>query len=187
MTNDTSDGELHRLIQSRRTIHDFIPERVPDQALIRRILEVATWSPNHHHTRPWKFYFPGPDSTERICQLHARSSGNNPRASAIRLARWRAMPALLIMSCTASEDTVRAREDYAACCCTVQNMMLLLWQQGVGMKWSTNEIIREPEFHKILGIPSGTEEIVGLFWYGYPATIPKSQHAFPDHCVLELP
>ena len=34
------------------------------------------------------------------------------------------------------------RENYAACCCAAQNLMLYLWRQGIGVKWTTGGITR---------------------------------------------
>lgn len=34
-----------------------------------------------------------------------------------------------------------AREDYAACCCAVQNLCLSLHSQGLGTKWTTGELL----------------------------------------------
>lgn len=188
--NDTiteqSATSLTALIVNRRTIHDFIPDRVPDPERVRTALEAACWAPNHHLTTPWRFYFPGAGAVEKICQLYAEASTGNPRAARIRLARWRAMPAWLIVSCVRSEDARRAREDYAACCCLVQNLMLLLWEQGIGMKWSTNDIIRTDAFFDILGASARAEEVVGLFWYGYPATIPTGRRERAADCIRVL-
>lgn len=178
---------LTELIIKRRTIHDFIAQRVPDPGLVRQALETACWAPNHHLTAPWRFYFPGAEAVEKICQLYAEASAGNPRAARIRLARWRSMPAWLIVSCLRCADARQAREDYAACCCLVQNLMLLLWEQGIGMKWSTNDIVRTDAFCEILGAPKDQEEVVGLFWYGYPAAVPAGRRASAADYMRVLP
>lgn len=184
---DTPSDSLAALISARRTIHDFTAGRVPEQALIRDALEVARWAPNHYLTEPWRFYLPGAESVERICQLYAGLSQGNERAAKIKLARWRAMPGWLVVSCRRSEDARRAREDYAACCCVVQNLMLLLWEQGVGMKWSTDKLVGMAEFYAILGAEPEKEEVVGMFWYGYPATVPTTRRTALEACVQALP
>ena len=60
-------------------------------------------------------------------------------------------------------------EDYAACACAVQNLMLYLWQAGIGVKWTTGQVTRDPRLYEILGVDGDMERVTGLFWYGYPA------------------
>ena len=86
-----------------------------------------------------------------------------------------------------SADGLRDREDYAACCTAVQNFMLYLWKAGVGSKWTTGDITRDPRFHDILGIDPGTESVIGLIWYGYPKITPAQSRKGLDDVLTELP
>ena len=78
----------------------------------------------------------------------------------------------MVVTCAGSDDPLREREDYAACCCAMQNFCLFLWGHGIGVKWSTGAVTREPRFYEILQADPDAESVVGLFWYGYPAEIP---------------
>ncbi len=93
------------------------------------------------------------------------------------------MPGWMVVSCDYSDDDIRAREDYAACCCAVHNIALYLWEHGIGMKWTTGEVTRDHRFFKLLGMDYSQTYVVGLFWYGYPRTIP-TQHRKPVAEVL---
>src|SRR6195952_926267 len=42
-------------IRSRRSIGKVKPDR-PSREKIERMLEAATYAPNHHTTEPWRFY-----------------------------------------------------------------------------------------------------------------------------------
>ena len=64
-------------------------------------------------------------------------------------------------------------ENYAAVCCAIQNLMLVLWEAGVGTKWSTGIITRDDRFYDVLEIDRKQQEIVGLIPYGYPKKIPE--------------
>ena len=46
--------DLHTFLHSRRSIHRFRPNPVP-AAVIRRILETATYAPSAHNDQPWRF------------------------------------------------------------------------------------------------------------------------------------
>ncbi|MHC8441928.1 MAG: nitroreductase family protein [Candidatus Eutrophobiaceae bacterium] len=181
---------LRGLLRSRRTVHSFLPEPIPDRELLLDAIETACQAPNHHLTEPWRYYVLGEQALEELCCLHAeyvRRQGASEEVCARRYKQWRKMPAALMLGCRASADPVRGREDYAACCCAMQNLMLALWEQGVASKWSTSELIAMPECHELIGIDAAQEEIVGLLWCGYAATIPKARRSDFRQFVNELP
>jgi nitroreductase len=79
------------------------------------------------------------------------------------------------------------REDFAACAAAVQTFMLYLWKAGVGSKWTTGDITRDPRFFNIVGVDEKAEKIVGLIWYGYPKLTPAQQRSDLDDVLTELP
>lgn len=177
------------LIRSRRTIHQFQPGTRPDDATLRAALEHAVWAPNHYLTQPWRFYLPGAESKDRICLLNAQlvNEKQGGRAAEIKLKRWREVPGWLVLACQKSENAVTMRENYASCCCVAQNLMLILWDQGIGMKWTTGAVTRDRAFYDIIGADPSAEEVVGLFWYGFPAEIPKAERRPLDEVLTERP
>jgi nitroreductase len=176
------------LIRDRRTIHDFRPEP-PPPALILRALELARWAPNHRMTEPWRFYLLGPETAEAIARLNAERVSRDQGAAAgqAKLDRWRTIPGWLVVTCERSDDPLRAQEDYAACCCAMQNFSLYLWSQGIGVKWTTGGVIREPAFYDLIWVDPALETVVGLFWYGYPAEVPQTVRKPLDESLVRLP
>lgn len=161
-------------IRTRRTIHEFQPDRLPPEEIVLEAMEHAVWAPNHHLTQPWRFRLIGADTKERICRLNAelaRARGGE-RAGEIKLRRWREVPGWLLLTCVQQDDEIRRREDFAACCCAAQLFMLHLWEHGIGVKWTTGDVTRDPRFFSIVGMQPEQESVVGLFWYGYPAEVP---------------
>ena len=181
-------GATAQLILGRRTINRFRPEP-PPRELVREAMDLARWAPNHHLTEPWHFYWLGRRTQAAVVDLNtelvARSKGE--AAAAIKRERWAAMPGWLVVTCERSDDPLRQQEDYAACCCAVHNMALYLWSAGVGMKWTTGAVIREPAFHDLLWIDPDLESVVGLFWYGYPDEAPVQQRKDLSSRLVELP
>ncbi len=164
------------LLRGRRTTHDFLPDRVADE-VIERAIDCARWAPNHHRTEPWRFYLLG-DLARR--QLIARNTElvraeKGERAAEVKRKRWEEVPGWLLMTCLRSDDAFREREDYAACCCAAQNLMLALWAEGVGSKWTTGGLTRDPELFQMLGLQAASEFVVGLFWYGRPVETGEQQ------------
>ncbi len=175
-------------IRNRRTIHEF-QTQLPPRETILEALELARWAPNHRLTEPWRFYWLGPKTIQAIAELNAAlvTKAKGTRAGEIKLKRWQAIPGWIVATSLCHSDAVRAQENYAACCCAIHNIALYLWSQGIGMKWSTGEVIEQPAFYELLQIDSQQERSVGLLWYGYPATIPQQRRKPPDDYVRELP
>jgi nitroreductase len=176
-------------IRARRTIHDFVAGSAPPAALIQSAIEHAVLAPNHYLTRPWRFYLPGPQSVERICALNAdlMRVARGAAAADAKLKRWREIPGWMVLTCVRSDDAVRQREDFAACCCAAQNFSLYLWEQGYGVKWTTGEITRHDAFLDIIGIAAGAEDVVGLFWFGRPKSEPAGARETGSIPLARLP
>ena len=179
---------IAELIRSRRTINFFKPDPPPKE-LVLQALDAARWAPNHHLTEPWRFYLLGRETAEAVARLNARlvMEKKGVAAGEEKLQRWLAMPGYLAVTCVKSDSPVQAREDYAACCCAVQNAMLALWGEGVGCKWGTGVVTRHAEFYDLLWIDPEVEETVGLFFYGYPEEIPVTPRKPLSEVLVELP
>ena len=176
------------LIRSRRTIYLFEPEPPPEAAVLKAI-DLARWAPNHRLTEPWRFYLLGRTTAEAIAHLNAEivTQQRGEDAGRKKRDRWLSMPGWLVVTSHIAADPLVTQENYAACCCAVQNMQLYLWSEGIGMKWTTGKVTRHPGFFDRLGIDPEREKLVGLFWYGYPADIPKGHRKPVEEIVTTLP
>jgi len=184
--DDDSVVAVAELIRGRRTINLFEPEPVATSALLDAI-EVARWAPNHRLTQPWRFYLIGPETAAAVADcwagFEAESKGEAARAA--RLERLGSIPGHFVVTHARDADAVVDLENYAACCCAVQNLMLYLWQRGIGVKWTTGAITRERRLYDLLGIDADAERIVGYFWYGRPRLIgPQRRRAVDEIVVL---
>src|SRR5690606_22191945 len=101
-------------------------------AVLLEAIEVARWAPNHRLTEPWRFYIVGPETKDAITELAAAidAAVKGERAGAARRERMRGIPGFFVLTTRRSVDPLLDREDYAACCCAAQNLMLYLWQCG---------------------------------------------------------
>ena len=59
---------LSTLIKSRRTIHRYLDQAVP-QEIVMEALEAAHFAPNHKHTWPWRFTIVGAETKAKIDQV----------------------------------------------------------------------------------------------------------------------
>jgi nitroreductase len=180
---------LDELMRSRRTVGAFLPEP-PPMALVRRAMELACWAPNHRKTEPWRFHLIGPQTRQSIIELNTRLVAETKGTAEAEKKRqqWSSVPGWLAVTCVISGDDLQQQEDYAACCCAVQNLMLSLWNQGIGTKWSTGGVTRHPEFARLLGHSvTAPEQMVAMLWYGYPRAIPTQTRRPIDEVLRALP
>jgi nitroreductase len=135
------------LLRSRRTIHLFASEPPPRELLLEAI-DLARWAPNHRLTEPWRFYLLGSETAEAVARLNADlvAEKRGEEAGRKKLERWQSMPGWFVVTSRCAEDPITTQENYAACCCAVQNLMLYLWSEGVGVKWGTGAVTRDPRF-----------------------------------------
>ena len=165
-----------QLVRERRTVALFKPEKPPRELLLAA-LEAARWAPNHHLTEPWRFFLLGPGTLTAMIDIAEELTLAKRGAEAAKKRRelMAAVPAWMAVTCRRSEDAFREREDYAACCCAIQNLMLCLWESGVACKWSTGALTRDSRFYGLLGADEAEETVVGLFSMGYPRIVPQQK------------
>lgn len=179
MSEILPDGESRNLrliaerIRARRTTKIFLKQKV-SKDLLRNAIEVARWAPNHHLTEPWHFYLFGDETIAKSIELIRTIVAENKdqELADFKAKSAEAMPGWLLVTCKKSDDELLQREDYASCCCAIQNLTLYLSEAGVACKWTTGLITRDQRFFDFLDIDSGKEFVVGLFWYGYPKVLP---------------
>lgn len=160
---------VHELILTRRTVHDYQPGPLPEGALGRAVT-AAMAAPNHRMTEPWRFVRVGPEGRRALVDISAELKGGPAALGEPALEKLRAKmlnPAELLVVCRVRHDDPDiAHEDYAAVACAVQNTMLSLWSDGVGSKWSTGAVTSDERTYQALGVDPKVEEIVGFLWAG---------------------
>jgi nitroreductase len=175
------------LIRSRRTINLFEAEAVDSRTLIDAI-DLARWAPNHRLTEPWRYYLIGPKALAAVkdCWSAYEAEQKGEAAGAARRKRLDAVPGHFVLTSARHEDENIDRENYAACCCAAQNLMLYLWRRGVGVKWTTGAITRQPSFCEVIGIDDQAERVVGYFWYGLPKLVGEQKRREVGEIVVAL-
>ena len=160
-------------ILGRRTHKHFTGSPVPHEQL-ETLLELATWAPNHRLTEPWRFFVVEatamPALTEAV--LGTISDDSHPKLLRKRELLKQQLPTLgaflAVARTKVPDDDLADREDYAACCCAVQNILLGATAMGYGSFWSSAKVFNRPAVREFLGIPDGLE-LVASIWLGEPA------------------
>ena len=186
-SNTAHAEDFASVLRGRRSIDLFAPDAVGVDKLLAAI-EVARWAPNHRLTEPWRFYVLGRVAMRAVVDLavELEIAAKGERAGPVRRARLEAVPGMFALTSARSDDALLERENYAACCCAAQNLMLYLWRQGIGVKWTTGGITRHQRLYDLLGINAGKESLVGFFWYGVPKVIPAQKRRPVEEIVTKL-
>lgn len=161
--------DAHKTLVSRRTTHTFTTEKISPE-VIDRALHAANHAPCHKLTFPWRFTIAGEQARAHLSELgvHIKASTRPVTEDDAKKIRQKILnPShLLVPSQVRCPDPDQAREDYAACVCAIQNLLLSLTADNVASKWSTGMITRNNDTYRILGINPVVEEIIGFVWVG---------------------
>jgi len=181
------DFDFDTILRTRRTINSFLPTLSDDwESTLEKAIQSAIHAPNHKRTEPWRFHLLGPETIQKVCELNASivAEKKGEKAGKQKLDRWLQMPGWLVVTCKTDntsdnnnnmdDPTGIGREDYAACCCAVQNLCLSLHNSGMGTKWTTGPINFDSRFNDIVGLKEDNEYVVGTIWFGTPETKPDS-------------
>ena len=194
MAEIVPDGESRNLrvlaerIRSRRTTKLFLRQKVSKQ-LVLDAIELARWAPNHHLTEPWHFYMLGDKTIAASIGLLRTIVAETKSAELadFKAKAANAIPGWLVVTCKKSEDELLQQEDYASCCCAIQNLTLYLSEAGIASKWTTGLITRDQRFFDLLEINADNEFMVGLIWYGYPKVLPTQSRKDVANITTEKP
>ena len=150
-------------IRSRRTIGSFADRPVPRDT-VAELIDAARWAPNHKHTEPWRFHVVAGAAREELADAVLAGGGafaKDPRAKLMRAPLF-----IAVTQQAVADDPIRDREDYAACCCAVQNLMLAAHARGLASKWSTGALAESTAAKQWLGIGE-QDRIVAYIYLGW--------------------
>jgi nitroreductase len=178
---------LAERIRGRRTIALFLQTPV-DRQVVLDAIEVARWAPNHHLTEPWHFYLLGEkamkENVELIRQIVTEKKDADKGDFKSKVAGE--IPGWLVLTCKKSDNEIVQREDYASCCCAMQNLMLYLSEAGIGSKWATGPIAEDKRLLAMIVADSEQELVVGILRYGYAKITPTQTRKDIGKIVTEL-
>lgn len=183
--------QFNQVVMSRRSVFKFTQQAVHFSD-IEPLLQAAVMAPNHGLTQPWRFLWLGDVTKMALSEHygHARAlkkvvldAPDFAEHKAAAMARFMAIPAVLMVACRIDEHPTVAEEDYAATCCAVQNLLLAATDSGLGAQWSTHPMIGDAAVLALLGLDAKRMRVVAMVYLGYPAVMPpepprKAVHEF---------
>lgn len=168
------------LIKRRRSIPRFKSDPVP-RDVIEKMLEAATWAPNHHLTEPWEFTVLDGEAKMRFAEIRSRfrlSLFPDPATPPAQKAAEKisedtlATPTIIAVTTKVADDPEVRDDDFAATFIAIQNMMLTASALGVGTYMRTGGLVRDPRLREFLQVPPD-RRIAAIVYLGYPALVPE--------------
>ena len=170
--------DVEKAIRTRRTHKAFGPDPV-DPALLRELLDLASWAPNHHLTNPWRFRVLGPRTRTALMEL---AEAEQP-GSAVKLRR---APTLVAATARMSGEPAQDREDLLASAVAAYIVLLGAHARGLAAYWRTVPLLDDPRARELLRI-APDETPVGLLYLGEPVQEQRVPERAPvEEYVLEL-
>ena len=164
------------IIKQRRSIGQFTQEQ-PARAQIERLLEAATYAPNHYVAEPWHFFVLTGESREKLgeimaASLRARLDVQDSEALQLRLWKERQKPLRApVIITVATKGALRKQEpmieDIEAASAAVQNMLLAAEELGLGTVWRTGDTAYDPLVKRWFGLTL-EDHIVAFVYVGFP-------------------
>jgi len=168
------------LLSNRRSIREFTL-RETTRAEIETLLDHAVMVPNHRLTQPWKFYVLGPESRRSFgLVLGGRKARKLEDTAAAEVLRQKvadehaALPAMIAVAISQTENPEIREEDYAAGMMAVQNISLAAVALGLGTHIKTGAVMDDPAARAAIGVADG-ERVIAIVNVGEPATIPPAK------------
>jgi nitroreductase len=159
-------------IRSRRTHKQYGAAPVAE-AVVRDLLDLARYAPNHHLTQPWRFRVLGPETRAQIDEAAGEKE-------AMKLRR---APTLILATAMLSGDPHTDEEDLHATAAAVYAVLLGATERGLASYWRTPACFSEAPVRAVLGL-GAEERVVALIHLGPPVSVPPEKERLPLEDVL---
>lgn len=163
--------ELADIIRSRRTHMLVDRERDVPTELAERLIELATWAPNHKKTWPWKFAIVTGYGRARLGDAFAddmveRGVGDEGKRSKTRT-KYTRTPMSLVVGCEPHEHPTFHAENRDAVAAATQNILLGATSAGLASFWGTAPLMDSPRALELCGFEPD-DRILAIVYLGWP-------------------
>ena len=165
---DNLGARFAQIAAMRRSVYAFRDDPVP-RMVIADAIKAAVLAPNHHRTRPWRFFVYAGAGRELLVAAYEAAAARLGRD--VRKARQRAMdaPVMIIVGCVpaTANPKVRVGEEEFATAAAIQNMLLALACEGVSTLLTTGDFAESDEVHELVGLDRKTGRVMAVVNAGY--------------------
>ena len=168
--------DIFEAIFKRRSIGKVKQDPV-EKEKIEKLLEAATWAPNHYYTEPWKFFVltgegrrPLGRTLAQIAKENMEDPETKENQEKLKKAEEKPFraPVIITVAVTPSDDPKAIDiEEVGAVSAAIQNMLLAAHALGLGAVWRTGKPAYHPKMKQLFGLRE-QDEVLGFIYIGYP-------------------
>ncbi|HDK5719194.1 TPA: nitroreductase [Staphylococcus pseudintermedius] len=156
--------ELQEAIKSRRSIKKFERDMYIDESALKKAIYEASDAPNHGMREPWRVVYVPKHKLGEMSREVSRYAF--PRDHEKQQSHYDAVTNLggflaIVMKCDARQR--EENENYLAVGAFAQNLLLLLYEKGIGTCWKTPEYIFKPKVRAAFGV-GPDEKLIGFLY-----------------------
>ncbi len=166
----------------RRSVKKFKSE-MPSRTYIEKILEAATWAPNHRKTYPWRFSVLTGTSREQFGNALKQSIQEDVEINLLHKTaksfseskKPLTAPVIIVVWISSSmNDRILYEEDLLSGAAAIQNLMLAAHELQLGTIWRTGKWLNSNPVRDFFSL-SSSDHILGFIYLGYPEEVPVRQ------------
>ena len=177
--------ELQEAISSRRSIKKFKHDMTIDDDALFDAIEKATDAPNHGMREPWRVIHVAKDRLGDMSRdVTPFAFPNSPDKQEDHYNAVTNLGGMLVLVLKTDPRQRQNRENFFAMGAYAQNLMLILYEKGIGTCWKTPTYIFEPKVRKVLGIKDD-EAIAGLLYLTDLEVVPPKAQRKSKNLISE--
>ncbi|RYY97107.1 MAG: nitroreductase [Chitinophagaceae bacterium] len=186
-------NDINRLIRERRSVFpkQYDPNVPIDEAVLRQVVENATWAPSHGNLQPWKFVVFAGAGREKLAEfqseLYKTESGDNFKPATYEGLRSNPLKAGAVIALCLVRDPNKKFpeiEEIAAVSAAVQNMYLTVTAYGLGGYWTTGGVTYKESAKSFFGL-GPDDKLMGFFYLGAVAVPSPAKERAPLEDKIE--
>lgn len=160
---------IAELLNSRQSV-GLLVEPAPTRTQLEVAIQAALTAPDHHRLQPWRFVLIEQSQRAAFGELLSKSLAEDGERDLIQLERAKQHPlrAPMILVCIMQyqpHPKVPHYEQVLSCGAAIQNILLILQDQGFASIWRTGAIAQSTHFKQMMGC-NVEDEIAGLLYIG---------------------
>jgi nitroreductase len=157
---------LSELIQKRVSVNKFNEKKV-DLELIKELLDVAVYAPNHKMREPWRFVLLEGEGKKKFVSDYINQLSDLQKEESMQLlSKVFQAPLVVVFIMPVNKDFRDELEDLQAVAAVIQNYLLLSTEANLATSWKTPKYIESEIFKEVIGcLPN--EIVVGMIMTGY--------------------
>ena len=170
-------GTVNQFIRGRRSVFPKQLEagKQVEDAVVKQILENATWAPTHGCTEPWHFVVFTREGLSKLAdfqsELYRQEAGEKFKEGTYKSLQENPLKASHVIAICMKRDPNKKFpevEEICAVACAVQNIYLSVTAYGLGGYWTTGGVTYKESAKPFFGL-GPDDKLLGFFYLGHVA------------------